>query len=321
MLLIGSCNGFFRALEKDTGKERWGYDTKQDGGPAEFHGDPLLAGEIVVVGSDQRKPGGAGYLYAFDWATGKPRWKYPAGPGVMTDIQRIGSNIYAVTLNDELVSLDLETGDANWKFATGESNLDFLANSSPAVEGDRVFFGGRGGAVYALDAYSGQVLWKQEMGARVSTSVTLMRNGLYVGASNGYIYRLNPKTGAVLAKLTTDQPPGGQLVPAGDSLLVFFGEETLACVDASLQRIRWSQTSSAPWTSSRPYLWGSAVLAGNKQGDLFVFRPTDGSRLKSGKLEGAIRGIGTSENVLYIGTLKGMVYAWSPGNAPEVTRK
>lgn len=309
-MFVGSCNGFFRALDRETGKVRWSYDTRQDGSAAEFHGDPLVTDEAVIAGSDFRKPGGIGYVYAFERAAGKLRWKYRADPGVMADIRRLGSNIYGVTLQDEIVALDLKTGEVVWKFATGHSNDNFLANSSPAATGERVFFGGLDGTVYALDAYSGQVLWKRELGGRISTSVALMGDSPYAGSSKRHIYRLDPKTGAVLADLATDEEPAGRLVPVGDSVLVFFGEKTLACLDASLKKIRWSQTSFGPWTSSRPYLWDGAVLAGNERGEVFALRTSDGSRLWSEKFEGVIRGIGTSEGVLYIGTLKRNVYAW-----------
>jgi len=310
LLFVGSCNGTFRALEKGTGKVRWSYDSQQDGGVVEFHCDPLIVEDMVIIGSDRRQAGGIAHLYAFERETGKLRWKYRVNLGVAADLQRIGPNIYAVTLEDELLSLDWKTGELVWKSETGRANDDFFMSSAPAASGDRIFFGGLDGLVYALDANSGQILWKRELGGRISTSVLVVGGGLYTGSSKGHLYRLDPKTGAVTADFTiVDEMPTGRLAFAEDSILVFFTAKALACLDASLKAIRWTETASGPWSSAKPYARGHAVIAGNERGEVFAFRISDGARLWSEKFEGVIRGIGFSENALYVGTLKGQVYA------------
>jgi outer membrane protein assembly factor BamB len=309
LVFVGSCNGFFRALDKETGKERWTYDTRQDGGVVEFHSDPLVVGDLVIAGSDRREPGGVAHLYAFERATGKPRWKYRIDLGVAADVLRIGSNIYVVTLQDELFCLDWKTGELVWKSATGRPNDEFFLNSAPAASGDRVFFGGLDGTVYAFDASSGQILWKRELGSRVSTSLLFADGSLFAGTSNRHLYRLDPKTGSATADFSADEAPARRLLLADRCLLVFFGEQTLACLDSSLKAVRWRESTSGPWSSSRPYLWDHAVIAGNERGEVFAFRPSDGSRLWSQKFDGVIRGIGSSEGTLYVGTLKGMVFA------------
>lgn len=230
----------------------------------------------------------------------------------MTDILRLGSNIYAVTLRDELLCLDLETGERVWAFATGHPNETFSRNSSPGLSGERVFFGGLDGTVYALDAFSGQLLWKRELGAQISTSVAVSEDFLYVGTSDRHLYRLVQRTGKVEADLALEEAPAGRLLIAGSSLLVFLGEKTLLCVDLSLKKALWSRSSADDWTSARPYFWKGVVLAGTGRGELTGLRPADGTPEWSEKFEGVIRGIGVSRDTLYIGTLKGMVYAWSP---------
>ena len=74
---------------------------------------------------------------------------------------------------------------------------------------------------------------------------------------------------------------------------------------------RWIQKASVSWSSARPYIWNDLFLAGNDQGELFAFRVADGVAVWSETFEGVIRGIGSAEDTLYVGTLKGLVYAWS----------
>ncbi len=252
---------------------------------------------LVITGSDFRAPGGIAYIYAFERETGKPRWKYRVSLGVAADIVRNGPNVYAVTFEDEVLCLDWKTGELVWKFEAGHTNEEFFMSSTPAVAGDRVFVGGLDGVVYALDANSGEVLWKRELGGRISTSVLLSGGSLYAGTSTRHLYRLEPQTGAVTADFAADEEPTGRLLFAEDSLLVFLGEPVssttrrLVCLDASLKGIRWSETASGPWSSSRPHVWNHAVLAGNERGEVFAFRISDGSRIWSEKFEGSSAGL------------------------------
>ena len=292
-----------------TGEVVWQYDTRQDGGPFEFHGDPLVAGSLVVVGSDLRQPEAVAYLYAFERETGAVRWKIATGPGVATDLPTFGSMLYSVTLGDELLALDLETGSRIWSFATGATNENFWLNSSPTVGGGRVFFGGLDGTLHAFDARSGNRLWKRELGARISTSVIAGEGGVYAGTSDGRLHRLVPETGHVSSRIETEGAPAGRLALSGECLLALHTNAALVCYSPTLDRVRWTRAGSKPWSSSRPYVWGGLALAGNEGGELVAFRLSDGGIAWSQTIGGTIRGIGTSPEGLYLGTLKGEVHA------------
>jgi len=251
-------------------------------------------------------------VYAFERETGKARWKVAVPYGVPTDIRRLGSNLYMVSLSDELMCLDLESGTVNWISPSGAVNDGFFLPSSPSVGDGRVFFGDLDGGVSALDAASGNVLWKRSLGARISTSVFAEGRRVTLGTADGHLYGLDATTGATLADLVTEPAPSGPIVRAADSLLVFLGAKSLGSFGLSLDRPRWVQKSVADWSSSRPYVWRGMALAGDELGQLVGFRLSDGARRWSRKLAGVIRGVGASSDALYIGTLKGNVYALSP---------
>ena len=65
LLFVASCNGRMRALDKRTGQVKWEYDITKDGDQHEFHGDPLITDELVVIGTD----GKMGHVYAFEQST------------------------------------------------------------------------------------------------------------------------------------------------------------------------------------------------------------------------------------------------------------
>jgi outer membrane protein assembly factor BamB len=58
-------------------------------------------------------------------------------------------------------------------------------------------------------------------------------------------------------------------------------------------------------------LLAGKALAGSKQGKLAAFSP-DGSEGWSDTVGGVIRGIGVADDVLYVGTQKGTLYAYRP---------
>ena len=298
-----------RALDRNTGQVKWEYDIRKDGDQTQFHGDPLVTNELVLIGTD----GSMGHVYAFEQTTGAVRWKYPVKErGVASEIVRLGGYVYAVTIGGELLCLDLETGTAKWTFHSGYWSGDVcLTCSSPAAAEGHVYFGGQDGFAYALNAQTGELIWKRDLGARVTTSAAIQGHDLYLGTAKRHLYRLNADSGEILSDLATEATPSGRLIIAGGSLLAFLGDETLASLDLSLKQIRWSAEASKEWTSARPYVWRGLCLAGNRS-ELVAFRLTDGTREWSHRFPETVRGIGTSEGVLYVGSLAGPIFAYAP---------
>jgi outer membrane protein assembly factor BamB len=263
----------------------------------------------VVIGTD----GKIGHVYAFERATGAVRWKYRVDDrGVATDVVLLGGNVYFVTRGNQLVCLDLEAGAAKWSFRSSYTGAeDCLTCSSPAAAEGRVYFGGLDGFAYALEAPSGKLVWKRDLGAKVTTSAALRGHDLYLGTAKRHLFRLNTDSGEVLSDLATEATPNGHLVVAGDALLAFLGDEIIASVDLDLRKVRWSAEASKEWTSARPYLWKDMVLAGNRH-ELIALSSADGVRMWSHQFPETVRGLGASPDVLYVGTLAGPVFAYAP---------
>jgi hypothetical protein len=196
----------------------------------------------------------------------------------------------------------------------------------PAVSGDRVFFGGINGILYALDARSGKEIWKRDFGSRISTHLTTAGDDLYLGTANGHLYRVIQKTGEVKADFTIGVTPVGVPVIAQNALFVYLnphggdgGGESLACLDLPLTKVRWSQKATGGWSLTRPHLWRGSVLAGNEAGEVLAFRVDDGTGQGAHLFKGTIRSIGGHGDVLYIGTLNGTVYAYSTEQGKKPT--
>jgi len=210
-------------------------------------------------------------------------------------------------MTGEVRCLKLETGETLW--SSGGAEEDRLLKSAVVVVGDRIVVSLPSGTVSSLNADSGEVVWKTQLPGRLNTLPVVIGEGLYVGDVEGQIHRLSPKDGGVLGVTKGKSPIYGSLLSAGDCLLALWGEDTLACLDPKSGTVRWSQETDSTWSSHQPLVLDGLVLVGTESGELHAFRVADGATAWTRQLEGDIKGIGSHEGVLYVGTVQGRVYA------------
>jgi outer membrane protein assembly factor BamB len=74
-----------------------------------------------------------------------------------------------------------------------------------------VYVGSGDGGVYAINATTGQIVWKTVTGGAVNSSPEVANGVVYVGSSDGGMYAINATTGQIVWKLATggavDSPP------------------------------------------------------------------------------------------------------------------
>jgi outer membrane protein assembly factor BamB len=304
MLYIGSCSGFFYAFDRASGFDQWIHDTTVDGPPASFHGNILLIGKTLVVGTDT---GEDGYLYGLDRATGIEKWKQKVTGGFPSDPATDGARVFAVTMEGEVRQIDVETGKTIWSHE-GNEGARYL-KSAIAHTGDRVLVSLPSGSVFALEAGSGATIWETRVDGRPNSSIAVIDESFYVGDVEGRIYRFSIEDGTVQGTYQATSPIYGTLTPTEDCLFALWGEDTLGCLSHDLGKLVWSRTTDDAWSSFHPLIRGEQVWIGNKKGEVFALNRSDGSIAWTYRLEGDIKGLGTKDDVVYIGTFQGRVYA------------
>lgn len=306
----------FYALDKTTGAVRWSYDIKKDGAQTSFHGNMLLAGGLVLVGTDD----GEGHIYAFEQQSGAVRWKFRAGRGVASDIVKWGANVYGVTLEDELVCLDLGDGRVRWRFRPPDTPQERRGQlrTGAAVAGGLVFFAGQDGSLYGFEAEAGGVVWTLELGSPAATAPRVAGNELYLGTEDGSLWRVDWTAGAILDQARPGGRPHGLVLAPDATPLVFVdwmspGGELLA-LGRSPKDVRWRKKPPEPgaWNTARPAVWHGWVLAGTELGEVRAFRLEDGAERWACRLDGEVRVFGGLDETLYVGTIKGTLYALRP---------
>ena len=309
-VIIGSCSGSVYALDRTTGDPIWLYDTSADGPPAQFHGEPLILGDRLIIPTDSDPKG---HLYSFDITSGELLWKVPFNRGVTTTPLLLGDRLVVISWEGDVAAIETKSGKILWRVTpvgTLETNL-FI--SSPAHAADRILIADNTNRILALDASNGATLWRKTLPGRPNTALIVLSDDLVAGTHDGYLNWIDIKSGEVKKRTKLGGFPFGTPVRSDGLLLVLVGsgKSKLVAIDIATQAIRWEQETPKEWTTYRPLVTGSLVIVGNEDKDLCAFDRVTGERKWCRTVGQIPRGLGLSKDgILYVGSRNGIVQAF-----------
>ena len=305
-LFSGSCSGKLYALADSSGELVWSYDTRRDGPPAQFHGDPLLAGSSLVIGTDTDS---IGHLYAFDRASGTMLWKHSSAGGFPSQIVSFETTAFGMTGDNQVMAVEIDSGRIRW-VAHGPPDTEPAFNTSdPLVADNRLIVGWRAGWVDAFDVKTGSVIWRTSLLSSVNTSVFLRADTVVVGTVDGLVHRLHLTDGKELGRTDIGGMPFGDIVSAGSVVLLLTNTNEINHLTAWTPDFRekvWSYTAPKPWSTFRPAVQGNEVLVGYP-GQLIRLDLATGAQRGGCDISGSPRGLAWEGSTSYVGLLQGAV--------------
>lgn len=316
-VILGSCAGSLYALDRMTGRPIWLYDTKADGSAAQFHGEPLLLGDRVIIPTDSDP---RGYLYSFDTASGDLVWKLPFDQGVATTPLLIDGRVIAVSAKGEIVAVDPKSGQVAWHEVPAGTLRELPFIPSPAYAGKRVLFADNTDKILALDATTGKTVWRKTLAARPNTALVVIGNTVVLGTADGYLNWIAIDSGEVKKRIRLEAGhPYGTPIFASPLLFVLAAgvKGNLVALDAESGAIRWKQQTPKEWTTYRPLLTGAMIIVGSTEKNLCAFDRTNGELRWCRSVGQVPRGLGmANDGILYVGSLSGVVQAFRIGAVP-----
>ena len=152
LVIVGDDTGVVRAFDRGTGKVVWEYETEGEisGGPTIL---PTAAGDRVLVGSQDAS------LSCLDLADGTLVWKHSIADQIrcapVVARTAAGDRVFIAGCDGKLHVIDAATGKEQ-----AAVPIDGPTGTTPAVLGDRVFFGTEGGAFFAIDFVKAATVWR-----------------------------------------------------------------------------------------------------------------------------------------------------------------
>lgn len=173
LAVYANTKGEIVAINNNSGKVIWRFATS-----GKIYSTPAISGDRVVCASTDNT------IYCLSLKAGKPIWKYETGkpivacPAIDREIVFIGSS------EGIFRAIDLKGGALKWQF----DGVNNFVESKPLVYNGAVYFGSWGNAFYALDQFSGKLLWKREKYANRMLSPA----AVWPVAANGKVFIVAP---------------------------------------------------------------------------------------------------------------------------------
>jgi outer membrane protein assembly factor BamB len=143
-VLIGARDGFFYAIDAQTGKQLWRVDHKVSW----VNSSPAVVGSVAITGSSDGH-----FVQAVDLATGTERWRANTEGVVWSSPAVTGSLVYVGDGVGWLYAIDRTTGEIVWKWRAAGGLF-----SSPVIHDSALYIGSDDGGVYALALTAGAAL-------------------------------------------------------------------------------------------------------------------------------------------------------------------
>ncbi|WP_162224569.1 outer membrane protein assembly factor BamB family protein [Halorussus amylolyticus] len=229
----------------------WTFET----GSPTANTSPIVVGDTVYTGSS----GTGGNLHALDAETGERRWEFETDGWVSHAPAFADGSVYVGTDGQQFVAVDAETGERRWETDLGHD----LHDSSPTVADETVYVGtagdspavvsdddevDRSGALFALDADTGDTRWAFEVSDWISTSPAVVGGRVYFGDDDGHVRALDAETGEERWSFEVNRSVFSS--PTVSNEILYFGAVgTLFALDAETGDPNW--TFDLDWPSVR----------------------------------------------------------------------
>lgn len=267
---------------------------------------PVVVENTVYIASSD------GHVIALDAATGEHRWLTQIESPVDSAPTVAGDGLYLALRDRRLLALDRKTGAVLW----GLEGDGPLVASPIVVEGVVYALSSVAGTVFAIDAATGQELWRRTLKGSWTTSAASWARPILLVATGDHVFYIDTRTGKIV--LVYKVPIGMAIGPPAvfeDSAYVAVSTGGVLRLALDARAPFWERYLLPGWRQF--HIWGMAPRPPQPSGFVGVY-PVRGRILAPPAI---------TDDALFVGTSSGQVRAlgrenkqglWSYRTAGEI---
>lgn len=278
LIFVGNLQGELHVVRIGSGKRVGSVDL----GSA-IVGAPIVGGEMIYVPLTRNGEN----LVAFNLLRGAPDWRARIGD-IETSPLLIDHRLYVTTMQGELLCVNQGEGATVWTFAISSIGKRKAIRSSPASDGNTIFFGADDGRFYAVRREDGKLVWSFAARGSIFSTPSIWNDKVYFGSTDRTFYCLDAASGSLIWKQDVGSPFYGS--PAVDQSHVFAAaaDGRVFCFDAVSGEIRWTfRTKSV--VNSAPLISGSVLYVGSLDRNFYAIDIVSGRLLWSQPFQSRIK--------------------------------
>lgn len=259
--------------------------------------DGLFGGGLAVEDGKLFVTTGFAHVLAFDAKTGAEIWRTSTMTPMRAAPAVRGGRVFAVTVENELFTLNSDTGELVWNYTGNPQATSLLGAAAPAVDDGIVVAAFTSGDLFAFRVDTGSVVWNDSLKAvRRTESIANLadirglpvidRGRVYAAGHGGVVAAIDLRSGRRFwqAEFVSAQTPW----VAGEFIYLLTVDNELVCLTARDGRVKWvtllpvwqdpeDREGRILWTG--PVLAGDRLLVGGTDGEALAVSPYTGKLL------------------------------------------
>ncbi len=276
---VGTVNGDFYCLKKQTGEKVWHYRSIDDPDPKTFAPafkcSPTVTKNAVFVGDED------GVFHAIDPKTGQKKWRLQTKGEIISSPSLVGEKVLFGSYDNSLYCLNANTGEKLWSFVT-----EGYVHCSPAIAGKFTFVTGCDEQLRIINIDTGKEVGNLPLATYLIASPALSGDHLYFGTYGSEVIDVNWKTKQVEWRYRDEKkefPYHSSAAMTEDLLVVGGRDKQVHCINRKTGKGVWKFATKGRVDSS-PVILGNRVFVGSSDGHLYELNLKDGSQTWKYKL-------------------------------------
>ena len=245
---------------------------------------PVARDGVVYVGTVD------GSFHAVRAADGRELWTWRGTHALYGTALATDDAVYFIDDATDLIRLDRSDGALVWRVPlheessgsrTGVSDETFTHRAAtPIIDARGILYAGStDGAIYALRARNGRILWRHPAGAPIHAALTLDGGTLIAGCFDGTVLALDSRRRKELFRVKLGGPIVSAPVVAGDTLVVGSRDYLLYGLRRSDGAVKWRDAYWFSWVESAPRVIDATLyIGGSDFRRISALDPADGRR-------------------------------------------